>query len=332
MNYEMLLKDAWRMTWRNRFMWVLGLFAGGTSAGVSYQGSMPIGPANGSPSNVLPPNALPMMQEAFIGATRWVFANLAFVVFLVVLGITIFLTLLVVSFIARGAVVRAAVDLEAGQPTSLSAAWRAGRHLFWRQVRLTLVLAGLGICVALVVVGLIAMPIFAGSIFGTGRPVGIMLALLVGVPAALLLVVGGTVLGIVVNYALRAIVVDGVGAVDSLRLGWRTLRAHKSASVLTLLVSIAAMIGAAFVMVVVLIAILAVGGGIGVAIWAMAGMTPPFIAYAIVAVLLIFGILVVLSAIINTFFWNYWTLAYLRINSTTPAAAQSHPVESPSVE
>ncbi len=324
MNYEMLLKDAWRMTWRNRFMWVLGLFAGGASAGASYNGSingsMPVGPGNGSP-----PNVSPAMREAFSSAIRWVSENLAFIVILVVLATAILLMLLVVSFIARGAVVRTAVDLEAGQPTSLSAAWRAGRQLFWRQVRLSLVLAGIAICVALALGVLVMTAYFGVSTIGGGWPLGIVLALIIGMPAILLLFVGVTVLSIVVNYAQRAIVVDDVGAVDSLRFGWRTFRAHVSASIITWLVSIATMIGAGIVAALVLIAALSVAGGIGVAIWAVAGMTPSFIAYAIVAVLLIIGIGALLSAIVNTFFWNYWTLVYLRLQSTMPGAALSPP-------
>jgi hypothetical protein len=30
MDYGALIQDAWRLTWRYRFLWVLGLFAGGT--------------------------------------------------------------------------------------------------------------------------------------------------------------------------------------------------------------------------------------------------------------------------------------------------------------
>lgn len=33
MNYSELVAEAWRLTWRHRFLWVLGLFAGGGLGG-----------------------------------------------------------------------------------------------------------------------------------------------------------------------------------------------------------------------------------------------------------------------------------------------------------
>ena len=33
MDYAAVIRDAWRLTWRNRFLWILGLFAGGAVGG-----------------------------------------------------------------------------------------------------------------------------------------------------------------------------------------------------------------------------------------------------------------------------------------------------------
>lgn len=35
MNYGELIKDAFWISWRNRFLWFFGFFAGGTSAGAN---------------------------------------------------------------------------------------------------------------------------------------------------------------------------------------------------------------------------------------------------------------------------------------------------------
>ena len=38
MNYTKLVQDAWRTTWEHRWLWVLGLFAGGAVGGFSFGG------------------------------------------------------------------------------------------------------------------------------------------------------------------------------------------------------------------------------------------------------------------------------------------------------
>ena len=37
LEYGALIRDAWQTTWRHRFLWILGLFAGG-AVGVSFGG------------------------------------------------------------------------------------------------------------------------------------------------------------------------------------------------------------------------------------------------------------------------------------------------------
>jgi len=61
-------------------------------------------------------------------------------------GFSLFLVLLVISFVAVGGRARATTDLATGHPSSLSRAWRAAVHLFWRFVGLWPLLAILVIC------------------------------------------------------------------------------------------------------------------------------------------------------------------------------------------
>ncbi|HLZ08317.1 MAG TPA: hypothetical protein VKT80_07020 [Chloroflexota bacterium] len=49
------------------------------------------------------------------------------------------LALVTGSFVAKGGIIEATIDLARNQPTSLGRAWRTERHYFWRFVGLTLV-------------------------------------------------------------------------------------------------------------------------------------------------------------------------------------------------
>jgi hypothetical protein len=67
------------------------------------------------------------------------------------------------------------------------------------------------------------------------------------------------------------------------------------------------------------IAVALVGGG-GVALWSVAGWTAPLFAYGALALAALLAAVLAVCAITNTFFWNYWTLAYVRLSGRAAAA------------
>lgn len=102
----------------------------------------------------------------------------------------------------------------------------------------------------------------------------------------------GVVASIVLAYAERAIVVHDLSLVDALGHGWRVFTHHLSTSLLTWMLSV--LVAAAI-------------GALVASMWTLfAGVT------AIIA-------LVTLAAIANTFFWSFWTLAYLRLDPPVTA-------------
>jgi hypothetical protein len=123
MDYGKLIRDAWAATWRYRFLWVLGLFAGGAagaSGGGQSQWRM-----NGDDVERWSPRAVEYTNT--VGT--WLAANW---VFLVVGAGLIGLACVALSFIAQGGMAQATADLATGRGGSLRQAWRAGLHLCWR--------------------------------------------------------------------------------------------------------------------------------------------------------------------------------------------------------
>lgn len=159
MDYGSLVGDAWRTTWRNRYLWGLALFAGGavgvSKGGLDWNGGMDGGrgdrawervpesvTANGGFdwSDVGPLGALRRgdwrMEEAGAraqvfaqNAAEWAAASAGWLVAGAALVALLAVALVVLGLIARGGMAEATVDLATGQRSSLGRMWRAGTRL-----------------------------------------------------------------------------------------------------------------------------------------------------------------------------------------------------------
>jgi hypothetical protein len=252
MDYGLLVRDAWLTTWRNRFLWVLGLFAGVTIGSLALGGySLP----------------LPTGEQV----RGWT-PELIQVGLLLALG---GLAIAGVSAIARGSMTQATLAAEGGQNISVRQALSAGVRWFWRFLML-LVLLGL---VALAIGGAVLL-----AIVNLG-PAG-------GVLSALVLTLGAAA-SVVLAYAERAIVVHDLGPIAALRHGLTMFVEHPHASLLTWLLSVLLAVGVAELVALLLTSLTVVAATV---------------------------VLVASAAIANAFFWSYWTLAYLRLESPATTA------------
>jgi hypothetical protein len=174
-----------------------------------------------------------------------------------------------------------------------------------------------GLTIAAVVIGFVVILFLGGGPLGLDLPAAVLAisAVLLGAPLVVLGLVLGVVGGIVVAYAQRAIAVRELGPIEALLAGWRLFRTNLGASlvvwILNLALTIAVGIGLG-------IGLLVVGGAlavIGIVLWlATGGPTPLTIAYIAIAAVVLFAALLVVGAATNTFFWTYWTLAYLHLD------------------
>jgi hypothetical protein len=322
MNYSQLIRDAWTATWRYRFLWILGLFAGGAAgAGSSGQGQWRVDRSNVGQWS-------PKVVDAADTAANWLAANWVFIA--IGAGI-VALACLVVSFIAEGGMATATADIAAGRPTSLRQAWRAGLHLFWRYVGLTLALIAVALMGAAIVGALLALAIGTGvfAAFTTtadaARIAIVAILLLITIPVLLAVVAATVVFSIVATYAQRAVAIEDEGPVAALGDGWQLFRRNAGASMLVWLVNVALSIGAGIAVSVAVVAAFAVLGLIGLALWAVVGANLATIIYAALAGAVLVAVALTAAAIVNTFFWHYWTLAYLRLRERLQPASGALP-------
>jgi hypothetical protein len=316
MDYGELIRRSWTLTWRYRFLWIFGFFA------TTTVGSCPGGSGSGSGWRTdgreierFVPGA-GGAERAFV---QWLGDNLGLIIALGALAALIGLAVLLLSIISQGAMARATADVARGRTSSLREAWQVGLANFWRYLGLWLLLIVVGIAVAAMfaIPAVIAVVAFAATDGGV-RTLLLVLGGFFVLMLVLLLIPIAIAVSVVVAYAQRSIVVENIGPLAALRSGFWLLRGNLGQSALAWLVNLALSIGAGIAIAIAAAVMLIPLGAIAFILHNSTGFSPGTIAYTGVAVVVFILAFWVLTAIMNTYFWNYWTLIYLRLSQRLP--------------
>jgi hypothetical protein len=324
MDYMGILKEAWGVTRRNKSLWILGLFAGG-SAGLSTSNwnsnSSSSSGSKGLPpgwENIHSPNEALQLGLDQAGKQLGVSLGTA-AQWWVILGIAVFALIMlciglwVIGLAARGGLIQQTREAIYGRPASAGAGWRSGMH-YWGRVFAVGFLLALPL-MALGLMALIVLAIFGIPALASGGGGGAFVAALVGMGLALSLIglvafVVGVVVSMLEEVALRHAVLDGRGAVDSIKATWDDLwkkRGLASMWLVMILVNICAgLAGAILFIPVVLLMGVVVGGAVLAGGLAMLWLLVP-----VFFVLMVLGML--FKAVYATFRNTAWTGFYVRI-------------------
>ncbi|HEV2093051.1 MAG TPA: hypothetical protein VGR18_07795 [Rubrobacter sp.] len=306
MNYGDLIKDAFAVSWRNKFLWFFGFFAGGT--GTNFLGNVPSGGGNFDGGDFEQSGAVGLAAQVGPG----IFENAALIVALVVVGVVILLAFIAMSLISQGALAENVAAIDGGEGRRFSSGWRAGLRNFWRVLGYYVVffLIALGLLVAIgVPIALLVAGAFAVTDSIGGR---VAVAVLAGLLGILLLIVVFVPLSIVAQYALRGIVVRREGVFASVGGGYGVFRRNVGRSLLLWLINLGLGIG---VGIAVLIGLLLVGLVLFLPtiLLVFAEYTTAAVVAGIAAGVILLPILLAVSGATGAFFHSYWTLAYLRL-------------------
>jgi hypothetical protein len=326
MDYGILIRRAWQITWHNRFLWVLGLFATTTVGSCS-----PLGAGNGLQWRTSLPDVerlyTPDVARAFEDADPFISQNIALILLgIVAVVLLVSLLFLAVSLTAQGGMARSTVDLVMGLPQSAGNAWRLGLRLALRYLLLWLLLVGVGILVALLLAAAIAAAFLLGAAVQGPARTGVMI--MGGLASVLLILIAVPVylaVAVIVAFAQRAILADGAGAWMAFRSGYRLLLGNLGTSALAWLISLMIGIGAGIAIAVAAGVFLAILGVVGAGLYAAGGISASLIVYAILALLLFIVGIWFLGGVANAFFWNYWTLIYLYLTGRLTARLEPLP-------
>jgi hypothetical protein len=307
MNYGDLIRDAFRITLHNRFLWFFGFFAGGT--GSNFLGNVPSGGGNFNPDDFRQSSS--MLSAIQFGQGL---SNAVLVVGIVIVVLILALIFIFLAIVSQGALADSVAAIDRGEGRRFGTAFGSGMGNFWRVL-------GYYILFFLVALGLlvvIAIPValLIGGTFAATQSTGVRIsvAVVVGLLAFLLLLVVFIPLSIIAQYALRDIVVRRERVLGSVASGYSLFRRNIGRSLLLWLIQIGLSIGIAiaFILVILIVGLILFIPTIALAV---AGSSTGAIIAGVIAGLILLPILLVLSGAIGTFSHAYWTLAYLRLTS-----------------
>jgi membrane-anchored glycerophosphoryl diester phosphodiesterase (GDPDase) len=321
MSYGDLIRDAFRISWRNKYLWFFGFFAGGS--GANLLGNVPSSGGNLDGGDFEQSGASGLAAQVGPG----IFGNAALIVALVVVGVVLLLAFVVMSLISQGALSENVAAIDRGEGRRFSSGWRAGLRNLWRVLGYYVVffLIAIGLLIA---IGVPIALLIAGTFAATdsvGARIGV--AVLVGLLGVLLLILVFVPLSIIGQYSLREIVVRREGVFASVGGGYRVFRTNVGRSLLLWLINLGLGIG---VGIAVLIGLLLVGLVLFLPtiLLVFAEGTTAAVVTGIIAGVILLPIVLVVSGATGAFFHSYWTLAYLRLTGyrVEPGPAQQSAV------
>ena len=304
MNYGNLVTRPFRIVARRPYLWLLGLLAGGGAAG-NFSGS---GSGYRQPASSTAGATWAQTQAFWNDNWGWIVALLAVAL---VVGVVLF----VLGCIATGGIIHAAVEHDAGHEYGLRRAWRAGYASGWR-------IAGLRVLTFLLailpgaLIGSLALAAVAGA--GTSAAIAVTFGLLAGI-ALVAAIVFWLALAAAFQLAQRFIVLEDAHVAESLSAGFSAVRHHLKEVALGWLLLVVLSIGAG-----VGVALLAVAAGVpaflmGFAGWALGGTVGLVVAGSFAAVFFL-GVIVAAAAAVAAYSSVYWTLLFTGIRAL-PAPA-----------
>jgi hypothetical protein len=320
--YGEIIKQAWRITWRYKALWVLGVFAGvsGCQSGGSSGGG---GRGGGEGFRDFSSTGMD-----FDGLSQVPEMLAQLVPLLIALGIVVFMmgvVWLVFGVAARGGLVTAVSEIEEGRQHGLGTLWGAGFKRFWSVLGLEILMSLPVLLVTLVMLYGIFAPL-AGSLFAGQAPGAEVVApifgsLCVGVPV---LIVLSLLLGVLRLIAMRYIMLGGQGAFEAIGNSWRFFRVRIKDTVLMYLVNAGLNLVAGIAL------------AIPAVIISVAAVVPVVMAAsdnnwgAITAPIVIGVVALILLSLLYTGIWGtytsaLWTLFFRRVAGMQPAMASSAP-------
>ena len=298
MNYGDLLSEAFRLTWRNHFLWFFGFFVGG---GASFNVPSNIGGEQGAPFG------------AASGPVRWISENLVlFLALVIALAVVIALAFIVLAMLSHGALVESVAALHRGEPRRFGPAWRAGTANFWRVLGLKVLFFLMALGLAILVLLPVALGVVAVLAATDSTGLRILLIALLVLAGFLALIFVFLPFAIVNQFALRELVVGRRRILESVGGGFGLFRYNIGRSLLVWLLQLGVMLGLGIATLVVVIILGAILLGPAIALFA-AHQTTAAVVVGVVGGLLFLVPLFVISGALGAFNHTYWTLAYLRL-------------------
>lgn len=301
LDYFGVLKNAFGMVRHNRYLWYLGILAGG-GFGSGFNGS------GGVPSNFFEQNqgnsaqaasdislsSADIWEEVF----KWLQNNWILVVIIASIVLVLVIVFTILSSMAKAGLVHSVDLLSKNEESSFGEALRFGWHKWWK-------VFGAGFLIGLVIFGVFAVLSIPVVALWFVSPIFAIFLTLAAILAFFLVIV---ISGVVFEYTLRYIALKEGRAVASIRNGYGLMKKFKKETFLIWLITVGvAMISG----IVVLMAIFLIGlilVLLGLLFFLLAPIAG--IIYAGIALIVFVIALFTVGGFISSLLSAYWTLCF----------------------
>jgi hypothetical protein len=309
------LSRAWRITWNNKILWLLGILAGcgGGSGNFQFRGGG--GGGGGGVPGGQPGNLPPEIQRFFDQLDPSVVT--AVVIGLICLGLLLALVAIALGVIGRGGLIGGVQRANAQGKVSFGEAWNIGLKHFW-----TLFIIGL--VVGLVTFLAVVLTVVPGAIF---TAVTFGLGALCLVPLICVLSILSIILGIVAYFAQIAAVVENLGVSAALSRAWQIIQANLGSIIVLglILIVLSGIIGFVLALPFIAIVVPAVFGFIALANGDAPALGNTSLIVAGLCFVIYLPILILLQGILQTWVTAAWTLAYEQFTGRSASGVPAAP-------
>lgn len=337
MNYGDLIKDAFRISWRSKFLWFFGIFVAGgnafTGCGSGGGGSGGGGGNSGGSGGDFQSSAEVSQASLSMAGPRSTLAQLApqfqmeeNAAALIIAGVVavalLALVAIFLSVVSSGGMAESVAAINRGEERRFVSTFRAGMSNFWRVLGQAILYFLVGL--AFLVVSALVFAIPFGITYLLTESLGARIAVGVSMLAIwlLLFIVFLIPYGVVGQFALRKLVLGGEGMFPAIRGGYRLFRGNLGRGLLVWLINFGISIGL-FVALAIVFLLLGVVVFLPTIILAVSEMPTAAIIAGIVSALIFLPVFLAIYGAAKTFSHAYWTLAYLRIANPEGSPAES---------
>jgi hypothetical protein len=312
MDFGEVLSKAWQITWKHKILWIFGILAGcGSQVGNnSFNYSLNDGGGGPGPGPSDIPGLPPGLRQFFFSVDQWFNQLSPIEIALIIAGALIISLLMFAFFIVLGTIgriglVKGALEGDRGAISlSFGELFQQVQPFFWRVIGLGLLLG----LVFLVVGGAIGTVVVLFTIFTLG------FGLICLIPLLCLTVPLGWFVGIIVQQAYVALIVENLSITEALQRGWEVTQKNLGPVILMgLILNIGVIIigGGLVALPFTAIALPALGGlAVGTDAAVQGGLLVAGLCFV-----LYLPVMIVLGGIIRAYYESAWTLTFLRLTA-----------------
>lgn len=293
MDYIGILKKAYRISIKNKFLWIFGILAGGYGGFQGFGGSF-----NSFNSGSADREQFDKFFNSFDFNVFW--GNYGgLIITLIGLFVLIGIIFAILGIISQGALISSVGKIDAGEKADFKTGWKIGWHQFWRVFALSLIY-GLVVFISLTIL-IVPTVIFTVTHL-------VVLAVIWGILVFLVCLFLWIVIGIISPYSLRILVIEKTRIIESIRESLRLLRHNLGHIIIMylLLMGVGIVVGIGLVIAIFFILLVLVLIGLG--LW-LINPIPTYI-FAGLAGICFVVLMMVFSGFYNTFTSSVITLTY----------------------